>query len=205
MPFCAYCVQISTTRFESSTDARVDALELDVGLDELHGAVGAGRDGLDRRAGEPVDHRAARDQAEQERRVQQRELRHQLRLEALGERHDDRENHRGRADDGRADEHGLGRRLERIAGAVVLLEIVLGAARSSTSNPYVFLSSASMFGICSIVDSSKTDCALSVTGPYESTAIVTGPMPRNPNATRPNANTAGAIMSRSENPILLTS
>src|SRR5919202_2486300 len=52
-----------------------------------------------------------------------------------------------------------------------------------------------MPGICSIVDSSKTDCALSVTGPYESTAIVTGPIPRNPNATRPNANTAGAIMS----------
>src|ERR671923_2765428 len=39
------------------------------------------------------------------------------------------------------------------------------------------------------------DCALSVTGPYESTAIVTGPMPRNPNATRPNANTAGATIS----------
>src|SRR5262245_33303305 len=47
-------------------------------------------------------------------------------------------------------------------------------------------------GIVSITDSSNTDCALSVTGPYESTAIVTGPMPRNPNATRPKANTAGA-------------
>ena len=49
-------------------------------------------------------------------------------------------------------------------------------------------------GIDSIVDSSNTDCALSVTGPYESTAIVTGPMPRKPNATRPNANTAGATI-----------
>src|SRR5262249_39834185 len=29
---------------------------------------------------------------------------------------------------------------------------------------------------------------------YESTAIVTGPMPRRPNATRPNANTAGCSM-----------
>ena len=45
-----------------------------------------------------------------------------------------------------------------------------------------------------MVESSYTDCALSVTGPYESTAIVTGPMPRKPNATSPNANTAGAIM-----------
>src|SRR2546423_6858538 len=52
-----------------------------------------------------------------------------------------------------------------------------------------------MPGTCSISDSSNTDCALSVTGPYESTAIVTGPMPRNPNATRPKANTAGAIIS----------
>src|SRR5438477_11407426 len=47
------------------------------------------------------------------------------------------------------------------------------------------------------------DWALSVTGPYESTAIVTGPMPRNPNATRPNANTAGAIM-RMPSPSVLT-
>src|SRR5262245_8397664 len=44
-------------------------------------------------------------------------------------------------------------------------------------------------------DSSYTDWALSVTGPYESTAIVTGPMPRKPNATRPNAKTSGAIIS----------
>src|SRR4051812_1515663 len=53
-----------------------------------------------------------------------------------------------------------------------------------------------------MVDSSNTDCALSVTGPYESTAIVTGPIPRNPNATRPNANTAGATISAAI-PVLL--
>src|ERR1044071_6889657 len=60
-----------------------------------------------------------------------------------------------------------------------------------------------MPGSCSMVDSSNTDCALSVTGPYESTAIVTGPMPRNPNATRPNANTAGATI-KTPMPIVLT-
>src|ERR1041384_3926630 len=49
-----------------------------------------------------------------------------------------------------------------------------------------------MPGSVSMTDSSYTDCALSVTGPYESTAMVTGPMPRKPNATRPNANTADA-------------
>ena len=43
-----------------------------------------------------------------------------------------------------------------------------------------------------MTDSSNTDCALSVTGPYESTAIVTGPMPRKPKATRPKAKTDGA-------------
>ncbi len=64
-----------------------------------------------------------------------------------------------------------------------------------TAKPYCVWISAGAFGICSIVESSNTDCALSVTGPYESTAIVTGPMPRKPNATRPNANTAGAIIS----------
>src|SRR5512145_1937549 len=53
-----------------------------------------------------------------------------------------------------------------------------------------------------MTDSSNTDWALSVTGPYESTAIVTGPMPRNPNATRPNANTAGAIIRLPGNVVL---
>src|SRR4051812_4894049 len=52
-------------------------------------------------------------------------------------------------------------------------------------------------------ESSYTLCALSVTGPYESTAIVTGPMPRNPNATRPNANTAGASMNPPGKPVLI--
>ena len=47
-------------------------------------------------------------------------------VEAVGERDDDREDHRGRADDGGADEHRLGGRLEGVAGAVVLLEEVLG-------------------------------------------------------------------------------
>ena len=50
-----------------------------------------------------------------------------------------------------------------------------------------------MPGMLSVWASSNTDWALSVTGPYESTAIVTGPIPRKPNATRPNANTAAAL------------
>src|SRR6266705_3844496 len=65
-----------------------------------------------------------------------------------------------------------------------------------------FISSA-MPGSVSIVDSSNTDCALSVTGPYESTAMVTGPMPRKPKATSPNANTTGANIS-APRPVVLT-
>ena len=68
IPFCAYCVQISTTFFESATDALVDAFQLDVGFDELDRAIGARGHGLHGRAGEPVDHRAAGNQSEQERR-----------------------------------------------------------------------------------------------------------------------------------------
>src|SRR5688572_23426427 len=60
-----------------------------------------------------------------------------------------------------------------------------------------------MPGMFSITDNSNTDWALSVTGPYESTAIVTGPMPRNPKATSPNANTAGAAISAAS-PVVLT-
>ena len=49
-----------------------------------------------------------------------------------------------------------------------------------------------MFGTDSIWLNSYTDCALSVTGPKLSTAIVTGPMPRKPNATRPKAKIGAA-------------
>ena len=74
IPFCAYCVQISTTFLLSATDAFSTPVEPDVRLDELDRAVGAGRHRLRRGAGEPVDHRAAGDQPEQERRVQDRQL-----------------------------------------------------------------------------------------------------------------------------------
>ena len=84
MPFCAYLVQISTTFLESATEAFVGAFQLDVLLDEFHGAVGAGGDGLGAGAGEPVDDRAAGDQAQQERRVHQRELVHVLILAGRG-------------------------------------------------------------------------------------------------------------------------
>ena len=153
IPFCAYCVQISTTFLLSSTDAFSHAIELDVRLDELHRAVRAGRHRLRRRAGEPVDDRAAGNQPEQERRVEQRQLVEVL-ASAPRQHHDDREDHRRRADDGRADEHRLRRRLEGVAGAVVLLEQVLGLARTARSKPKSFFSSCWMSGIVSMTESS---------------------------------------------------
>ena len=74
MPFCAY-LRADLDDLLRVLDRRLlDAFELDVRLDELDRAVGAGRHGLGRRAGEPVDDRAAGDEAEQERRVEEREL-----------------------------------------------------------------------------------------------------------------------------------
>ena len=117
-------------------------VELDVALDELHGAVGARGDGLGGGAREPVDHRAARDQAQQEGRVEQGEHPGDAvegglgDVHALGQahrlarqQHDDGEDQGRGAHHGRADQHRLGRRLEGVARAVVLLQVVLGPAQ----------------------------------------------------------------------------
>src|SRR5258708_32004937 len=124
MPFCAYFVQISTT-FLLSDAGFLDAFELDIGLDEFDGAIGAGGHGLCGSAGEPVDHGAAGDEAEDEGRMEEREV-VDVFGETFRERHDDRENHRRCADDGRADKHRLGRSFEGVARAVVGFEHLLG-------------------------------------------------------------------------------
>src|SRR6267143_2723948 len=50
------------------------SVELDVGLDEFDGAVSAGGHGLRARAGEPVNHGAASDEAEDKRRMEERKI-----------------------------------------------------------------------------------------------------------------------------------
>ena len=50
-----------------------------------------------------------------------------VRGQTVGQRHDDRENHGGGADDGGADQHRLGRGFEGVAGAVVLFQQMFGA------------------------------------------------------------------------------
>ena len=57
--------------------------------------------------------------------MQDRKIRQQFGCQAVGERHDDREDHGGRAHHRGADQHRFRRRLERVARAVVLFQIVL--------------------------------------------------------------------------------
>ena len=100
---------------------RAVAVELDVCLDELHRAIGAGRHRLRGSAGEPVNNGAAGNQPEHEGRVQHRELVH-IGGKPVRQRHDDGENHRSRAHNGGSNQHRLGRRLEGVPRPVVLLE-----------------------------------------------------------------------------------
>src|SRR5580658_3498450 len=69
IPFCAYCVQISTTALLSATDAFVTPSSLMFFLMNST-AIGASRHRLHRRPGEPIDYASTGKQPQQERRVQ---------------------------------------------------------------------------------------------------------------------------------------
>ena len=90
-------------------------------LDVFHRPVSAGGDGLHRGPAEPVDHRPAADEAEEDRGIGEAQGEEPL----FFEREDDREDHRRRPHHRRADEHRLGSRLEGVAGRVIGLEIML--------------------------------------------------------------------------------
>ena len=89
------------------------ALKLNVGFDELHRAISSSSHGLHRCAGEPVNHRAARDQAQKEWSMKQRELLH-IRGQSVGQRHDDGEDHRRRAYHRGSNQHWLSGRLNPV-------------------------------------------------------------------------------------------
>ncbi len=80
-----------------------------------------------RRAGEPVNHRAAHEQAKNNLRHDEAQAAHGV-AENVFEQHDDAENHRGGADDGGADQNGFGGGLEGVARAVAFFEFEFGAA-----------------------------------------------------------------------------
>src|SRR4029077_15575834 len=104
----------------------VCAFELDIGFDEFAGAIGPGGDGLRGSAGEPINHGAAGDEAEEKRGVQKRKLVH-IFGDAMREGHDDGENHGGCADHCRADQNRLSGSLKGVPGAVVGFQQILGA------------------------------------------------------------------------------
>ena len=127
MPFCAYCVQMATTFLESETEAFSALSSLMCDLMNSTARYAPGRNGLRGGARKPIDHRAAGDQAQQKRRVEDREIGiMHWRFSPFGERHDDREDHGGGAHHRGADQHRLGGRLEGVAGAVVLFQVLLG-------------------------------------------------------------------------------
>ena len=84
IPRCAYCVQISTTFLLSSTDAFSTPSSLMFALMNSTARYAPVVTACVDAPGEPVDDRAARDQAEQERRVEQRQLVEVLR-QAVGQ------------------------------------------------------------------------------------------------------------------------
>ena len=117
--------------FLAVVDRRGVPVELDVFLDVDDRAIGAGDDGLRARAGEPVNHRAAHEQAEDDFGLHEAQ---DAAIDVAGtpmlfEQHDDAENHRGCADDGGADKHRLGRGLEGVARAVAFFEFELGVLK----------------------------------------------------------------------------
>ena len=89
------------------------------------------------RAGEPVDHRAAHEQAEDDLRLHEAQMGDGV-AENIFQQHDDAENHRGRADDGGADEHGFGRGLEGVARAVAFFQFELGIGEIGLEAEFLF-------------------------------------------------------------------
>src|SRR5262249_5647806 len=101
------------------------AFQFDVGFDELHGPVGAGRNRLNGSSGEPEDHRASGDETQEERNMHERQRGHFPSLKT-GQDNDNGENHGCRADHRGTNEDRLRGGLEGVAGAIVFLEVVLG-------------------------------------------------------------------------------
>ena len=98
-------------------------VQFDMILDVDDRLIGTRHDGLDGGAGEPVDHAAAHEQAQDDLRLDEAQFRDHVSEETL-QQDDDPENHRRRADDGGADEDRFGGGLEGVAAAVGGLQIV---------------------------------------------------------------------------------
>ena len=100
-------------------------VQFDVVLNEDNSPISAGDDRLGAGAGEPIDDRAAHEQAEDDRRLHEAELGDDI-AKGLLQQHDDAEDHGGGAHDGGADEDGFGGGLEGVAGPVAFFQLALG-------------------------------------------------------------------------------
>ena len=100
-------------------------VQVDGLLDEGHRPVGARGDRLDGGPGEPEDDGAPGDQAQEEGGVHEGQVLDAA-AQVVGQADNDGEDHGGGAHDRGADEDGLGGGLEGVAGAVVVLQEVLG-------------------------------------------------------------------------------
>ena len=101
------------------------ALEIDIRFNELDSAISARSYRLRGCAREPINHRAAGNKPQKEGSMQQRKLVHVF-GDAVRERHNNRENHGGRADHSRTDEHGFCGGFESVPSAVVGFEQIFG-------------------------------------------------------------------------------
>src|SRR5579859_5654273 len=111
-------------------DRGLGLVEVEMFLDEHDATIGAGDDRLGAGAGEPVDHRAAHQQAENDFRTHQAQhLNHLAVRDGIIQQQDDAKNHRSRTDNGRADEHRFGGGLERVPRTVPLFEFELGVGK----------------------------------------------------------------------------
>jgi len=100
----------------------VRVAELDVALDVIDRAVGAGGHRLAGCAGEPVDDRPAHHEPEDDPRIHDAQVGKIRPPEVVFQHEDEREDHRRRPDNRCSDQHRLGGGFERVAGSVVVLE-----------------------------------------------------------------------------------
>src|SRR6058998_3593258 len=93
----------------------------DIRFDEFDCPVSARRYGQRGSAGKPVNHCSAGDQSQNKWRMQERKIANVF-CQTLGQRHDDRKNHRRSTHYGRSNQHRFGGCLECVAGAVIGFE-----------------------------------------------------------------------------------
>src|SRR5438132_4855429 len=132
----------------------------DIRFDEFDCPVSARRYGLRGSAGKPVNHCSAGDQSQNKWRMQERKIANVF-CQTLGQRHDDRKNHRRSTHYGRSNQHWLRSCLKCIAGAIIVFVQVLSALEVHIN---VEISLEILLGIRNLFDQRKLINRLRVVG-----------------------------------------